>query len=88
MPCSVPSQSSVAKLRSQRAESCPFGRQKGDMGTGGRVRGLNLNLPGLTHDGNPLFNKHILNVPVHGSAAGTEGHGKVNEALSLSPRNL
>lgn len=58
------------------------------MGTGGRGLGLNLNPPGLMHDGNPLFNKHILNVPVRGIVAGTEEDGKVNEALSLSPRNL
>lgn len=39
-------------------------------------------------DGNPLFNKYLLNVPVHGALAGIKGDGKLNEALSSSSRNL
>ena len=39
-------------------------------------------------DGDSLFNKSLLNIPMHSTLAGTKGEGKMCEALSLSSRNL
>ena len=39
-------------------------------------------------DGDSLFDKSLLNFPMHSTLAGTKGDGKMHKALSLSSRNL
>lgn len=70
-----------------RGKAALWGREKriwgleAELGTG--CKSLQI----LMCDGDSLFDKSLLNFPMHSTLAGTKGDGKMHEALSLSSRN-